>query len=152
MRWLAVFFFFATLCVTPGRADERGEVMSVVKQTVADFNNGNMSALAKDLVDAPQIIDDFPPFFWNGSKAFDDWNHAFEIDAARRSIVGTSMKLLDAKHIDVLGDSAYVVVPAICYFTLRSGHSEEAGQLTLALTRSDQTWRISAFAWSKDKD
>jgi ketosteroid isomerase-like protein len=149
LRGIPTFLLVLSLGCAPVFATETDSVVSRVRQTVEDFNKGDAAALARDMVDAPQIIDEFPPFFWGGPNAMSDWAHAFTVETARQSISATSMRLLKVTHVDVRGDSAYVVVPAICTFTLRSGQRLESGILTLALTKSDQTWRISAFSWTK---
>lgn len=163
MRCIVRGLLVATLFGSPAFASDSNEVIARVQQLVSDLNTGDATALARNMADAPQIIHEFPPFTWSGVNALRDWDQAFKVDAARRSIVKSVMMLRTTSHLDVRGSSAYVVVTALCDFTLADKrHTLETGSLTLALTKSsppaDQTvaqtsgqgWRVASFAWTKD--
>jgi hypothetical protein len=53
-------------------------------------------------------------------------------------------------HVDVVDDSAYVVVPASMTFKALGRQVIPSGATqTVALRRGPQGWRIRAWAWSK---
>ncbi len=53
-------------------------------------------------------------------------------------------------HVDVTGDSAYVVVPASMTFKLRGKQVTQSGAIfTTALRKVGDSWRIHAWAWAK---
>jgi hypothetical protein len=120
----AVFVVVVTFHRIPVLASDASDVVSRVQQLIEHFNKGD--ALAGDTVDTLQVIDDFPPFFWNGQNALAEWNKAFGIEKKRRSIVKTSMTLGKVTQVDVYDDHAYVVVSATCYFTHRNGRHDGA--------------------------
>jgi ketosteroid isomerase-like protein len=140
-------------------ASENSDVVAHVRQVVSDVNKGDAAAIGRDFVEAPQIIDNFPPFAWSGANALAEWDQAYKLDAARRSIVKATMTLQAATHVDVRDGKAYVVVPARCDFTRKDKRpSHETGRLTFALTKSaqgpdqksDPAWRVLSVAWTGD--
>jgi ketosteroid isomerase-like protein len=56
----------------------------------------------------------------------------------------------EPRHMDVTGDSAYVVVPASMTFSIRGTEVTQSGAtFTVALRRQPEGWRIAAWAWAK---
>jgi len=53
-------------------------------------------------------------------------------------------------HVDVTGDSGYVVVPATMTFRVHNQQVTQSGSIfTVALRRLAAEWRIAAWAWAK---
>jgi hypothetical protein len=145
--WATAFVIVGAIGHSPVLASEASDVTSRVQQLVEHFNKGDLSG---DMADTLQVIDDFPPFFWDGKSALAEWDRAYVDETKRRSIVKTSMTLGERIHVEVRDDHAYVVVRAISNFMHRNGgQSRERGTLTLALTKTEQTWKVSALTWSK---
>ena len=146
--WATAFVVVGAIGHSPVLASEASDVTSRVKQLVDHFNKGDLSG---DMSATLQVIDDFPPFVWQGKNALAEWDRAYVDEAKRRSINKTSMTLEERIHVKVRDDHAYVVVRAISHFVHRNGaQSRERGTLTLALTKTEQTWKVSALTWSKD--
>ena len=146
--WATAFVVVGAIGHSPVLASEASDVTSRVKQLVDHFNKGDLSG---DMADTLQVIDDFPPFFWDGKNALAEWDRAYVEETKRRSIKKTSMTLAERIHVEVRDDHAYVVVGAVSHFIHRNGRqSREWGILTLALTKTEQTWKVSALTWSKD--
>jgi hypothetical protein len=138
------------LSISPAVASEKSDVISTVQKLIDDFNKADNAALAADMVDAPQIIDELPPFHWSGTNALSEWGHDIKIEVEKRSIAKFSVTLMKANYLDVRDNGAYVVIPAILHLTLRNGrHDQEKGRFVLALTKSDH-WRTSSLAWSRE--
>lgn len=159
LRLLSTCLCLALLGIYPAVASETDDVVAVVRKTVDDFNKGDDAAFAKDLTEAPHVIDEFPPFFWSGADALQSWDKAYRAEMERNSFVKTVMSLQKPRHVDVRDGHAYVVVSAICDFTQKTKkHVRESGILTMALTKSEGTsdqpksgaaWRVSALTWTK---
>jgi hypothetical protein len=63
---------------------------------------------------------------------------------------GYFIALGEPSHIDVVGDSGYVVVPATMTFKLRGRQITQSGAAyTIALRKLSAGWRIRAWAWAK---
>jgi len=128
---------------------EKGAVVAVIKEFESDFNSGN-SKWVELCADQASIIDEFPPYAWSGSGACSQWGKDFDADAKKNSVTDPSVSFGAAKHLDIIGDRAYVVLPA-SYSNKQNGKPvKEAGAtLTIALQKSGNNWRITAWSWSR---
>jgi hypothetical protein len=58
--------------------------------------------------------------------------------------------LAEPRHVDVMGDRAYVVAPATMTFKVHDKQVSQTGStFTVALQKLPNGWRITAWAWSK---
>jgi hypothetical protein len=159
LRIISALLCAAVIGIHPASASDKDDVLTRVHDAVDHFNKGDEVAFAKDMADAPLVIDEFPPFAWSGPDAFKSWGTAWKAEMERKSIAKAVMKLHDATHIDIRDDRAFVIIPAVCDFTLKDDkRSREAGSLTLVLTKSGSAgsgpsgasvWRISATTWTR---
>ena len=63
---------------------------------------------------------------------------------------GYRIALGEPLHVDVIGDYAYVVVPATMTFQLRGQPVTQTGSMyTVALRTIESDWRLTAWAWDK---
>jgi ketosteroid isomerase-like protein len=96
------------------------------------------------------IIDEFPPYLWQGATACADWFNDFDVFREKNGIVDPKITLGLGQYIDVVGDRAYVVVQAHLTFKQNGKRvSERDPLLTVSLQKIADTWRIAGWAWSK---
>jgi ketosteroid isomerase-like protein len=96
------------------------------------------------------IIDEFPPYLWQGATACADWSNDFDVFREKNGIVDPKITLGLGQYIDVMGDRAYVVVQAHLTFKQNGKRvSERDPLLTVSLQKIADTWRIAGWAWSK---
>ena len=56
----------------------------------------------------------------------------------------------EPRHVDVIGDSAYVVVPATMTFNIQAKQVTQTGSIfTVALRKLGTEWRLTAWAGAK---
>ncbi|HEY6860503.1 MAG TPA: hypothetical protein VI358_12050 [Pseudolabrys sp.] len=128
---------------TPDKID----VMRPVREFVDSFNKGDVKAACAN---QSTIIDEFPPYLWQGATACADWSNDFDAFRAKNGIVDPKITLGLGQHVDVMGDRAYVVVPAHLTFKQNGKRvSERDPILTVSLQKIADTWRIAGWAWSK---
>jgi len=128
---------------------EKGAVMAVIKEFETDFNSGN-SNWVQLCADQTSIIDEFPPYAWSGSGACGQWGKDYDADAKKNSVTDPSVWFGAAKHLDISGERAYVVLPASYSYKQNGKPVKEAGAtLIVALQKSGNNWRITAWTWSR---
>jgi ketosteroid isomerase-like protein len=128
---------------TPDKID----VMRPVREFVESFNKGDVKAACAS---QSTIIDEFPPYLWQGATACADWSNDFDAFREKNGIVDPKITLGLGQHIDVMGDRAYVVVQAHLTFKQNGKRvSERDPILTATLQKIADTWRIAGWAWSK---
>ncbi len=128
---------------------EKPAVMGVIKEFETDFNNGNPNWVQL-CADQASIIDEFPPYAWSGSGACAQWGKDYDADAKKNSVTAPKVWFGAAKHMEITGDRAYAVLPASYSYQQNGKPVKEAGAtLTIALQKSGNNWRITAWTWSR---
>jgi ketosteroid isomerase-like protein len=133
-------------------ADDKADAVATVKSFVEKMNRGDMAGAAATCASPASVVDDFPPFAWQGPTACADW--ARERDAGLKSegMTPGDVTLSKPSHVMVNGDRAYVVAPAKFEFRQKGKKVNEKGAtFTVALQKQAAGWRITGWSWSAGK-
>jgi ketosteroid isomerase-like protein len=155
MRFLPLAALAVCLTVAaPARAQKPdAEVMAPIQKFVDAFNKGDMAAAASthgagaDLT----IIDEVPPYLWRGSQAFQVWSADLDRDAKSKGMTEPMVTLSPPTRIEMEGNQAYVIVPAVFTFKQAGKAMREAAQMTFVLKKSPSGWLIHAWTWTGPK-
>jgi hypothetical protein len=129
---------------------EKTDVMAAVNQFIDGFNKGDMKTALLACAAQAFIIDEFAPYAWQGPSACSDWANDFDANSKKDKITEPVVTLGKARHVDVTGERAYVVVPANYNFKQDGKPTAETGStLTVALQKVAAGWRITGWTWSK---
>ena len=153
MRYAIVFSVVLAALVAPALADrppQSAEVLATVNQFVDGFNTGDVKKGLAACAPSASIVDEFPPHEWHGANACANWAAAYDANAKANGITDGWVKLGTPMHVDVDGDSAYVVVPATYTYKQHGKPVAETGSVfTVALKKTAAGWRITAWAWGE---
>lgn len=128
---------------------EKAAVMAVIKQFEHDFNAGDPGWM-KLCADPAAIIDEFPPYAWTGSNACKQWSDDYDADAKKNGVTKPSVMFGRPRHLEVMGDRAYVVLPSEYDYTQNGKAVKETGaSITIALQKAGRDWKVSAWTWAK---
>jgi ketosteroid isomerase-like protein len=123
------------------------DIMRPVMEFVDSFNRGDVKTACAS---QSTIIDEFPPYLWQGTTACADWSNDFDAFRGKNNIVDQKITLGLGQHVDVMGDRAYLVVAAHLTFKQNGKRvSENDPILTVSLQKIADKWRIVGWAWSK---
>lgn len=129
---------------------DRKDVMAAVHQFVDGFNKGDTKTALAACAEQASIIDEFPPYVWQGTDACLNWANDYDADAKKNGITDGSVTLGSPRHVDIAGDRAYVVVPTNYTYKKKGALVKEIGStLLVALQKRADGWRITGWAWSK---
>ena len=151
-RIIAALFTAAVMAGPASASDkistsDKIDVMRPVREFVDSFNRGEMKTACAN---QSTIIDEFPPYLWQGATACANWSNDFDVFREKNGIVDPKITLGLGQYIDVVGDRAYVVVQAHLTFKQNGKRvSERDPLLTVSLQKVADTWRIAGWAWSK---
>ena len=124
--------------------------MAAVLQYVDAFNNSDSKAMAATCADPMQILDGMSPHVWQGPTASADWYGDVLTEGEHVGASGYQIILGEPRHVDVTGDTAYVVVPATMTFNIQGKQVTQTGSIfTAALRKLGTEWRLTAWAWAK---
>lgn len=134
----------------PAIASDKTDVTATVHQF---FDNAVPDHLQKALAacDSPvSILDEFPPHIWHGPTACADWFKGLVAYNEKSGITVGGATLGAPWTVDISGDRAYFVAPAVYDFKQHGKPVKEAHAVfTVALRKTDAGWRITAWTWSK---
>jgi len=140
----------ALACLTPGAgfaAD--AQLMAPITQFIDSFNKGDAAAAeATHTKEGVVIVDEPPPYLWQGSGAFKAWAADLEKDAKAHGFTDQAVKISPATREEVTGDQAYVIVPAVFTFKEKGAPMREQAQMTFTLRKGADGWKITTWAWT----
>jgi len=150
VRRILLAFIATVLAVGPALAADKDDVMAPIRQFVDGFNKGDVKSAVAACAEQTSIIDEFPPHEWHGAGACQTWANDFDADAKKNGVTDGKVTLGKPRHVDVAGDRAYVVVPTAYTYKLKGKAAKESGsQLTIALQKGANGWKMTAWTWSK---
>jgi ketosteroid isomerase-like protein len=146
-----VIFVLAILGVNgSAAASDKTDVVAVVNQFLDGFNKGDTKTALATCAPQAAIIDEFAPYVWQGATACSDWANDFDADAKKNGITDGVVTLGKPRHVDVVGDRAYLVTPANYSFKAKGKPMAETGStFTVTLQKLPAGWRITGWAWAK---
>ncbi len=153
MRFLT---FAAVVCLAvaaPAAQTADAELMAPIQKFLESFNKGDTASAAATHAAGPDlvIIDEVPPFFWRGAKAFQAWSADLESDAKKNGMTEPMVALGAPTRTEKTSDQAYVVVPAVFTFKQRGTPMREAAQMTFILKKGASGWLIHGWTWTGPK-
>jgi len=147
---LKIFFALAiAMAAGPAVASEKADVTVPVHPFIDGFNKGDAKTALAACAAPASIVDEFPPYAWQGPAACSDWANAFAANSKKSGISSEFVTLGKPSHVDVAGDRAYVVVPATYTYKQHGKMVTESGSMFTVALKKFEAWRIVGWAWTK---
>ena len=148
MGKLALALFIA-LSAGTAAASDKTDAMATVQQFIDGFNKGDVKSALAACASPVSVVDEFPPYAWQGANACADWATDFEANATKNGITDSVVTLQKPKHVDVAGDRAYVVVPANYDYKVKGKKTSQKGSImAAAFQKTAAGWRITGWSWA----
>ena len=145
-----VCLLVATGAAMPAQTTTDPQMMAPINTFMEAFNKGDMAAAAAthsataDLV----IIDEVPPFRWQGAQAFQAWAGDLDADAKNRGMTEPKVTIRPATRVETSGSDAYVIVPAVFTFKEKGAAMRATAQMTFVLRKETAGWLIHGWTWT----
>ena len=134
---------------SPSLAAADPQITATIHQFIDAFDKGDIkTAAATHLSTGVTIIDEVPPHLWQGPNGFMSWAGDLTKDDKAAGISGEAVTLGVVKRQVVSGDMAYVIVEATYSFKQGGKSLREPSQMTYALKKTAQGWKIAAWTWT----
>jgi len=143
----AVLFALSTLSSFGAPSSPTPAMMKPIQAALAALNNGNPKILSGIYASNATVIDEFPPYSWNGSSAGTQWFADFEKFSKQIGLTSAKGALLAVKNFNQSGDRAYIVVPTNFGGMVKGKAMKETGTWTFTLQRSGSAWTIVTQSW-----
>ena len=149
MQRLAIALVCALGSIVAAAATPDAALNAPIHAFIDSFNHGDAAAArAAHSSGDVSIIDEVPPFRWQGRDAFKAWSDDLAADATKNGITDQWVALGDVVRQESAGDRAYVVVQAVYTFKQNGTPMREAAQMTFALRKEGDSWRIAGWTWT----
>jgi hypothetical protein len=127
---------------------EQSRVLSVMQAIADAWNRGGMPA-SSYFEPSLTVVDDTPPYLFQGPNAVADWIAAYRSEQPKSSKnAKTTLRLLQPTNVEITGARAFVAVPADWTAEQDGKRDVEHGVITATLDRPDRDWRIAAWVWT----
>jgi ketosteroid isomerase-like protein len=147
---LATALAFAPYVAVPAAASDTDDVMTTVKEYLADLNNGDAGKFIGLCAPETVIIDDFPPHAWQGPTACANWLNGLVAFNQSKGITDEEVTIGEPRRVAVNEGFAYVVLPATYTYKEKGKPVVESGAVwTLALKKIARGWRVTGWAWGQ---
>jgi len=149
MRRIMVLVVAVALAAASAAATDQTDVLKTVHQFVDSFNKGDMKSSLATCASPASVIDEFPPYAWQGPTACADWARDYDAAGKQEGITAGHVAMGKPLHVEVVGDHAYTVFPV----TFSSKHkgklvTEPPAKLVVVLHKGAEGWKITSWAWS----
>lgn len=139
----------AALSAASAAAAADAALSAPIHQFVDAFNKGDgKTAGATHLATGVSIIDEVPPYIWQGPKAFETWAADLTKNDAAAGVTEEKVTLGAVTREVVSPQSAYVIVAATYSFKQKGVAMREPAQMTFALTKTAEGWKIAGWTWT----
>jgi ketosteroid isomerase-like protein len=139
----------AALSLASAASAANPQLEAPIRQFIDAFNKGDaQTAGATHLAAGVSIIDEVPPYIWQGPKAFDAWVADLMKNDAAAGITEEKVTLGAVTREVVSPQTAYVIVAATYTFKQKGAPMREPAQMTFALTNTADGWKIAGWSWT----
>ena len=150
MRKVLILLAFAVLAAGVAAAADNADVLATVHQFVDGFNKGDVASALALCADQAFVIDEFPPYAWQGAGACAAWAKDYGDDSKKNGVTDGKVNLGKPRVVEVNGDRAYVIFPADYLYKVNGKPTKETGAAFIfALQKVSAGWRITGWAWGK---
>ena len=123
-------------------------ILAAVDAAIAAINSGSLADAKAAYADAPAAItDDFPPFYWSGKSAVEDYSRDFKAILTKYGITEWRFQRHQPRYVMATDDHAYLVMPASFPFLLGGKTQSVSADWIFVLAKQDGKWRVQVSAF-----
>jgi hypothetical protein len=150
MKPFALFGTIAFLGISAaaGAATPEAQLMAPIRLLNDSFNKGDMKTAPSTLSSSGvTIIDEIPPYVWEGPTAFDSWLKAYGAFEQAEGITDDMYTMGKPTRVVASGDRGYVALPVVYTFSQKGMAMREAAHMVFTLRKETGGWLITGFTW-----
>ncbi len=146
---LLLGFGLAGACVA---APTEAELAAPVHAFFDAFDKGDMAGAAAAYAPGViTIVDELPPYIWQGPDALTAWAVDLGKDIQRRSLTEPKVTLGEVFRAESLGDKAYLIIPAVFAYKEGGNPRHSPARMTFTLVKGEAGWKITSWTWTGPK-
>ncbi len=145
-KWLIDGYSWFSRSTVAAGADATS-ILSLVRGAMTTFGTGKVNPAS---LGWQAIIDEFPPYHWQGVSAASDWFATLGKLEASAGETGLRVNLGKPRYLSIEGGHAYLVMPAVLGAQKKGRPTRETGQFVFTLEKADGAWRMETMSWATD--
>jgi ketosteroid isomerase-like protein len=131
-------------------ASDNADILALITRWNDLSNQGDEQGMADTCANEATVIDDLPPYEWQGPGACSSWQKAADAFTKSQEMTDIVGGLGKPTHVMVASDRAYVVIPATFAYTQHGKRLTEYATATFTLQKkAGSSWLITSWSWSK---
>ena len=123
------------------------DITGSIDRFVNAVNEGDYVGALEHFTPDATIVEDIPPYRWQGPQAGAQWMAAMGENAARSGMTGIAMQLGEATRVEIDAGNAYAVYSALLILSGNGPPLQAVGCLIFSLRRAEAGWLINTLAW-----
>ena len=128
-------------------APASAKLLAPIHQFIDSFDAGDAAKAAAAHAADVSIIDEVPPPFWRGPKAFETWAADLATDDKKNGVSEEKVTLGKTQRAVIDGDTGYAVLKAVYTFKQNGADMTESATMTFSLKSGKDGWKITAWSW-----
>jgi hypothetical protein len=149
---MLAFLYSISLVAVASAATPDAELLAPIHQFIDSFNKGDAAAAeAANVPTGIVIIDEVPPYLWQGPSAFKTWAKDLDTHDKSAGMTGQQVTLGKVSLTQSAPDHAYVAMEAVYSFKQNGVAMREPAHMTFALRKGTSGWKIAAWSWTASK-
>jgi hypothetical protein len=153
---MRVFALSLLLCLglagAAAAAPTDAELMAPVHQFFDAFDKGDMAGAAAAYEPGDiTIVDELPPYIWQGPDALGAWAQDLGKDIARRELTEPKVTLGEVFRAESDGDKAYLIIPAVFSYNEHGAPRHSPARIAFTLVKGEGGWKITSWTWTGPK-
>jgi ketosteroid isomerase-like protein len=126
---------------------DNADVTEIAARWAEAFNQGSFESDSAPCAENAVVIDDPPPYVWQGSGACSRWYKTVKAWAEGAAVTRLTIKIGNTSHLEAGADHAYLVAPVTLSYVKAGKAVDFPGTLAMTLKKDASGWRVSGAAW-----
>jgi ketosteroid isomerase-like protein len=123
------------------------ELLHSVERFVDAVNNGDAPAALSHFAPDVVIVEDLPPFRWQGPDAGSAWLLAMHKNAETAGLTSIVMRLESTIRVEIDADDAYAVFAGHLKYRGHAAELHSRGCVIFTLRKAGAKWLIRSLIW-----
>jgi hypothetical protein len=139
-----------SIAMTPSAlpaASDNADVLEIAARWAEAFNQGSFENDSVPCAENAVVIDDLPPYVWQGSGACSRWYKTVKAWAEGAAVTRLTIKIGNTSHLEADAGHAYLVAPVTLSYIKAGKPVDFPGTLAMTLKKDPSGWRVSGAAW-----
>jgi len=141
---------FPTLAASALATGANPAALGTAQRLVAALNAHDTGTIRATCAANATVIDDFPPYTWNGPDACRRWFAALQQSLAATATTKFTVTKATPVFSDATPSRAYIVLAMHLSMNVKRKAASQSGRWALVMRKSGSAWQVTSAAWAQN--